>query len=96
MFFDTNALANDSSGYFRLALATNGAFTGHILRAGSSNQFGGQFSPASPTLSLAVSNTPCVLNLTLDTGVNWTETIAGSVSNTTAGWSDAIAQLSPM
>jgi hypothetical protein len=86
LFFDTNTVANDSSGYFRLVLATNGTFTGHILRAGSSNTFAGQFSPANPTLSLAVSNTPCVLNLTLDTGVNWTETISGSVTNTTAGW----------
>ena len=86
LFFDTNTIANDSSGYFRLVLTTNGVFSGHILRAGSSNVFSGQFSPASPSLSLAVSNTPCVLNLALDTGVNWTETISGSVSNTTAGW----------
>jgi hypothetical protein len=86
LFFDTNTLANDSSGYFRLALATNGIFTGHVLRAGASNVFSGQFSPASPTLSLAVSNTTTVLNLTLDTGVNWTETISGSVSNTATGW----------
>ena len=87
LFFDTNTMANDNSGYFKLTLATNGTFTGHILRVGTSNVFSGQFSPASPTLSLAVSNTPCILNLTLDTGVNWTETISGSVSNTTAGWS---------
>jgi uncharacterized protein YpmS len=87
LFFDTNALANDSSGYFRLALATNGVFSGHILRAGTSNVFSGQFNPASPTLSLAVSNTPCVLTFTLDTGGSWTETISGTVSNTTAGWS---------
>ncbi len=86
LFFDTNTVANDSSGYFRLVLATNGVFSGHILRAGSSNVFSGQFSPASPSLTIAVSNTPCVLNLALDTGVNWTETISGSVSNTTAGW----------
>ena len=73
LFFDTNNLANDSSGYFRLALTTNGVFTGHILRAGSSNNFSGQFSPANPTLSLDVSNTPCVLNLALDIGTNWSE-----------------------
>jgi hypothetical protein len=87
LFFDTNTMANDNSGYFKLTLATNGTFTGHILRVGTSNVFSGQFSPASPTLALAVSNTPCVLNLTLDTSANWTETISGSVSNTTAGWS---------
>ncbi|MGC3957146.1 MAG: hypothetical protein QM813_04025 [Verrucomicrobiota bacterium] len=86
LFFDTNNVANDSSGYFRLILATNGTFTGGIARAGSSNAFSGQFSPASPSLSIAVSNTPCVLNLALDTSASWTETISGSVSNTTAGW----------
>ena len=86
LFFDTNNVANDSSGYFRLILATNGTFTGGIVRAGSSNAFSGQFSPASPSLTIAVSNTPCVLNLALDTGGSWTETISGSVSNTTAGW----------
>ena len=87
LFFDTNALANDSSGYFRLTLATNGAFTGGIARAGSSNAFSGQFSPANPTLSIVVSNTPCVINMALDISGNWTESISGTVSNTTSGWS---------
>src|SRR5690606_37537821 len=87
LFFETNTIANDSAGYFRLLLATNGAFTGHILHAGSSNTFSGQFSPANPTLSLEVPNSSCVLDLTLDTGANWTETISGTVSNSVAGWS---------
>ena len=90
LFFDTNALANDSSGYFRLTLATNGTFTGGIARAGSSNAFSGQFSPANPTLSFAVSNTTLVVNMALDIGGSWTETIAGSVSNTASGWNSTL------
>jgi hypothetical protein len=86
LFFDTNTTANDSSGCFRLTLATNGTFTGHILRAGASNYFSSQFSATNPTVALALSNSPCVLNFTLDTTPSWTETIAGSVTNTTTGW----------
>jgi hypothetical protein len=85
LFFDTNSLANSSSGYFQLALATNGTFTGHILRAGNSNYFNAQFSPANPTLSITPSNSGCTLNLSLDVGTNWTETITGTVTHT-AGW----------
>jgi len=86
LFFDTNSLANDSSGYFRLVMATNGAFTGHVLRAGTSNYFRSQFSATNPTVALSLTSTPVVLNFTLDTSANWTETISGSVSNTSAGW----------
>jgi hypothetical protein len=68
-------------------MSTNGAFTGYVLRAGNSNYFSSQFSATNASMALTLSNTPCILNLTLDTSGAWTETIAGSVTNTTANWS---------
>jgi hypothetical protein len=84
LFFETNVLANDSSGYFQMLLATNGTFTGYLLRAGTSNQFSGQFGVTNPVAT--VTSSPCVLNLSLDTSTNNTQSVSGTVANGSAGW----------
>jgi hypothetical protein len=84
LFYNTNTAANASSGYFSLVLSNSGAFNGYLLRAGASNTFNGQFSISNATATVTTSNN--VLDLTIDTTANWTETISGSVSNTVAGW----------
>ncbi|HZM05141.1 MAG TPA: hypothetical protein VFC44_19250, partial [Candidatus Saccharimonadales bacterium] len=84
LFYDTSGAANASSGYFNLTLATNGTFTGYILCAGDSNIFNGQFDISNSTASVTASNYS--LDLTVDTSMSWTETVSGSVSNTTASW----------
>jgi hypothetical protein len=86
LFFDTNTTANSSSGYFSLALATNGNFSGYVLVAGASNTFSGQFDATNATASTTLSNANLVLNLALDISANWTESISGSVSNTADNW----------
>jgi subtilase family serine protease len=95
LFYQTNTLANASSGYLQLKLATNGQFGGYLLCAGASNLVGGRFSAASPTNSFQVTNTTYVLNLELDITTG-TETITGSVSNTASHWdSPLLAYLDP-
>jgi hypothetical protein len=86
LFFDTNTLANESAGYFRLTLATNGSFTGYVLNTGASNTFSGQFDATNATATATIAPAHLVLTLALDIGDNWTESIAGSVSNTVANW----------
>jgi hypothetical protein len=85
LFYDTNIMANARSGYFNLVLATNGSFGGYVLCAGNSNTFNGQFSIAAASASVTAS-TNYTLNLTIDTSASWTETVSGSVSNTSGGW----------
>ena len=84
LFYDTNAVANASSGYFNLNLTTNGSFTGYILCAGDSNTFNGQFSISNAFSSVNAGN--YALDLSIDTSASWTETVSGSVSNTVQGW----------
>jgi len=83
LFYDTNTVANNSAGYFELALANDGSFNGYVLCAGSSNAFTGQFSISNSFASVATGNFG--LNLTVDTSANWTESVSGTVTNT-AGW----------
>jgi hypothetical protein len=84
LFYDTNAIATASSGYFNLALNDDGGFTGYILCAGNSNGFAGKFTITNATATVTAGS--CALNLTVDTTANWTESISGSVSNTAASW----------
>jgi hypothetical protein len=85
LFFETNVLASDSSGYFQMTLATNGGFAGYFLRPGASNQFSGRFGVTNAVAT--VTSTPCVLNLSLDTSTNDTESVSGWVTNSSTGWS---------
>jgi hypothetical protein len=84
LFFETNVLASDSSGYFQMTLATNGSFAGYFLRPGASNQFSGRFGVTNAAAT--VTSTPCVLNLSLDTTTNHTDSVSGWVTNTSDGW----------
>jgi len=84
LFYDTNTPANASSGYFSLLLASNGTFSGHVLNAGDSNAFNGQFSISNSSATVTAGSYS--LDLIVDTTANWTETISGAVSNTTANW----------
>jgi hypothetical protein len=84
LFYDTNTAANASSGYFNLVLATNGTYTGYLLNAGNSNTFNGQFDISNSYSSVVTSD--YILDLTIDTSANWTETVSGTVSNTTGLW----------
>ncbi len=89
LFYDTNAVANQSSGYVDLVLASNGTFTGYSLCAGLSNAITGQFDISN---SLAnVTNGNYIMDLTVDTTTNWTESITGSVTNTSAHWNASLA-----
>jgi hypothetical protein len=85
LFYPTNAADNDNSGYFNLALTTNGSFTGYLLCAGASNNYSGQFTISNDTASVTAG--PFNLGLVVDTSANWTETVTGSVSNTNSSWS---------
>jgi hypothetical protein len=84
LFYDTNAPANASSGYFSLVLASNGTFSGHVLCAGDSNTFSGQFGATNSAATVTTSN--YTLDLIIDTTASWTETVSGSISNMTATW----------
>ncbi len=84
LFYDTNTAANASSGYFSLALATNGTFSGYLLSAGNSNIFSGQFGVSNA--HAAVTASTYNLDLTVDTTAAWTETVTGSISNSGASW----------
>jgi hypothetical protein len=81
LFYDTNTIANASSGYFSLLLASNGTFTGYILGAGDSNTFSGQFDVSNEYASVTASTS--TLDLTLDTSTN---AVDGSITNSTGGW----------
>jgi hypothetical protein len=84
LFYPTNAADNENSGYFNLTLTSNGVFSGYVLSAGTSNIYSGQFSISNDTASVTAG--PFNLGLLIDTSVNWTETVSGSVSNTNASW----------
>jgi len=84
LFYDTNSAANESAGYFNLALNNDGGFSGYVLCAGNSNGFTGQFTISNATATVTAGN--YALNLTVDTTANWTESVSGSVSNTAANW----------
>jgi hypothetical protein len=92
LFYDTNSLANASSGYFSLNLTTNGSFSGYVLCAGDSNTFTGQFNMsntlANPNATATAGNYN--LALSVDTSANWTETVSGSVSNSTTNWNASL------
>jgi hypothetical protein len=96
LFYDTNTPSADSSGYFSLTPASSGAFTGYVLCAGTSNTVNGQFSIASSNsayVNLTVSS--YTLNLTLDTSAGWSESVSGSVTNTTSGWNAKLQGYQP-
>jgi len=46
LFYDTNTVVNQSSGFFSATLASKGGFTAHIQLAGKTYSFLGQFAPA--------------------------------------------------
>jgi hypothetical protein len=84
LFYDTNNAGNNSSGYFDLVLANDATFTGYLLCEGNSNVFSGRFNITNNT---AVINAYAyTLNLSLDTSAAWTESITGSVTNSTENW----------
>ncbi len=89
LFYETNALAHDSSGYFSFVLGSSGTFTGYALRSGTSNQFAGQFSISNANAVAAISNTTVTLHMTIDTGGNWTESVSGVASNSSS-WTSAL------
>ena len=87
LFYDTNTAAVDSSGYFSLTSVNDGTFAGYFLCAGTSNAFNGQFSIANSNSAYAnVTVSSYTLNLSLDTSGDWSESVTGSVTNSTAGW----------
>jgi hypothetical protein len=96
LFYDTNAMALDSSGYFSLTPTTDGSFNGFILCAGTSNSFSGQFSvTAASSAYTSLTSGNYALNLVIDTGADWTQAVDGSVSNTVTGWNAELQSYLP-
>ena len=86
LFFDTNSLADASSGYFQMTLVTNGGYSGYVLSSGGgSNQISGQFGISNPVVSVIVTNAGCTLTMALQT--NGTKSITGTAAKTSGGWS---------
>lgn len=88
LFFETNALANDSSGYFELVLEGSGLFSGYALSGGRSNRFGGRFEAGSPSVRVPLPGFG-LMNLRLADNVD----MAGSMSGSVEGWDGSIATL---
>jgi hypothetical protein len=96
LFYDTNAAAMASSGYFSLTSTNDGTFHGYFLCAGASNVFNGQFSIVNSNLAaVSVTASDYTLNLNLDSSASWSETVSGSVSNMAAGWNAALQSFLP-
>ena len=85
VFYGTNVAALASSGYFNLALDTNGAFNGYLLCGNDSNSFTGQFGIAQSSASVQAGN--YTLNLTVNTAA---QSIGGSVTNTASNWNSTV------
>jgi hypothetical protein len=81
VFYGTNALALASSGYFSLAIDTNGAFTGYLLCGNDSNTYSGQFDISNYFASVTSGN--YALNVTAQT---LSQSVSGFVTNTAANW----------
>ena len=84
LFYDTNSAGNASSGFFNLVLANDATFNGYLLVEGNSNVFSGRFNITNDTATVNVF--AYTLSLSIDTSANWTETISGSVTNSTENW----------
>jgi hypothetical protein len=96
LFYDTNRATVDGSGFFSLTPASDGAFTGYFLCAGSSNLFNGQFSILDSNSAYAnLLAAGYALNLAADTSGGWPQSICGSVSNTATGWNAELASFLP-
>src|SRR5208282_4696929 len=64
LFYDTNAIAFQSSGFFSLTLTAKGSFSAKLHLAGQVYPFSGNFSPfgtASNSISLSKSNHVMIL-----------------------------------
>jgi hypothetical protein len=84
LFYDTNAPALDSAGYFHLVLTNDGSFKGYLLCAGTSNVFDGQFVISNSAATVVANDYN--LNLTFDFALNSSQSISGSISNTASAW----------
>ena len=80
LFYETNGVTPDSSGYFTLTLTNDGTFNVSLVCLGATNSVDGQFSTG---LHTNVTVTNYVVDMTLDTAAS---TVMGSVSNTVAHW----------
>lgn len=85
LFYGTNTLATDSSGYVNLILSTNGTFTGYLLCGTNNNAFTNQFDIAQSAATVQAGS--FTLNLNIDPA---SQTLTGSVSNTLSTWTSAL------
>jgi plastocyanin len=82
LFFDTNNIAPDSSGFFRLQLAKAGAFSGKLMLNGRSHSFRGKLDSAGQAVLpvLRRGHAPLVVTLRLDVSGDSNQ-IEGSVTD---------------
>jgi hypothetical protein len=82
LFFESNGVAHQSSGFFKQTLTSSGSFTATVLSGGASNSFSGKFSAFgiySNTIVRAGGLPPLITHLQVNFGnPNW---VSGTVSN---------------
>lgn len=85
LFYETNGVNHTRSGFVNFNVNRYGIYTGYLLLAGASNKFTGQFAIDDGATALAISNASVNVNmdLTIDLTTNETETISGTVTNST-------------
>lgn len=87
LFYSTNGVDADQSGFVYFNVNNLGSFKGYMLMAGQSNALSGQFDLSSGASSVSLTNIPAQIDLVLDL-TNSTETISGTVTN--SGWKTAL------
>ncbi len=82
LFYETNGVLHESSGFFSLTLANQGAFSGFLITAGLTTPFAGQFSVAGKAQVAVARAGKSPLNLSLQIqSTNGIPQIDGSVSD---------------
>lgn len=82
LFYETNGVTADRSGFVNLTVNSAGVYTGYLLMAGASNVFKGQFDLSTSASQVSMTNLSVDVNLNL-ASVSNVETLSGSVTNAT-------------
>lgn len=85
LFFETNALNHNSSGFFAFTLASTGAYSGRYYLGGRSYSMSGRFAGDGSSHLVHADVPTVVFDFQLDLTTSGTETIAGTVTGGT--WS---------
>jgi hypothetical protein len=90
LFLNNTNVQFDRCGFIQFTVDNSGAYAGYLLKSGASNKFTGQFD-IDGVATLAITNQSLQFLLSLD--FNGTESISGSVTNTSANWKASVLAL---